>query len=748
MLSIFQSDINDIDLQVTKWQAQIAAAQERRDLLSQTEFMVDGAVQGLQAALEEVTRKAPDAITPLKVGIKLAVADLLGGDNDSRSDGDGNQPLDPFDPDPADGNSNQPQSEQTSEFRYPTVEERAAIHEALGKETEEEAKGEDAEQANTAAVDSNLNHAFSEEDAVPADSYAAIAPNPFPDDKLATTFRVEVENRGIKLEVIELADSNTGEPIIDIPSVEVKDDARQDTQAPTSNDDRLFKLVKLTPQIGYIHRTDTDEIICCYVGFTNKAKAKRWGEWLSINHTVASRYILRPSKRLTNFTYELKLWGVCKQHLEALANTDLSKSPPSNFGPAPKPVFFKTLPARLQIKPGDIVTSGIVPDWKYRVLEINDELQTFKGEAVNPTGNQPSVLEMSLMNVNLLVENRFAVSQDIQVEIDSCQGETSVDNESNDERLLTPEERSKQLTRDVERGFAADILLIDETDVPVGVELKKVANTQEIKFDVWVWAFLDERGVREPKQKRIGQLIQVSDIKINAHDMNGASNWFKRTLFAVNWLLKRVDLEAGCIQQAFSLWQQQQKSQVTQLPAIASQETKQKSTQKLSTTDVVINETDVPIGVHLERTEDWVSIEYRVWAYLNVRVKGILTVEQRCLGRIVQTSSHIVPYSPKGRACGYCRRTLNAILLLIEVAGYSPEAIKEAFAMWQENQAAKDSQHLIEDHGDFIDNGEEDLRLASDYEAEQQPEDDTNLTEEDLQSIQSWITLDELDQMR
>lgn len=68
--------------------------------------------------------------------------------------------------------------------------------------------------------------------------------------------------------------------------------------------------------------------------------------------------------------------------------------------------------------------------------------------------------------------------------------------------------------------------------------------------------------------------------------------------------------------------------------------------------------------------------------------------------------------------------------------------------MWQEDQARKAPQHLIEDHGDFIDDSPEDLRLASDYEAEQQPEEDTNLTEEDLQSIQSWITLDDLDQMR
>jgi len=84
----------------------------------------------------------------------------------------------------------------------------------------------------------------------------------------------------------------------------------------------------VSDNVAYMRRQD-GEIVCTYLGFNNKHKAKRWGDWLTLTHNVANKCEARRSKRLTAFKYELKLWGVTMAQIDKLAACDLRLDPRS-----------------------------------------------------------------------------------------------------------------------------------------------------------------------------------------------------------------------------------------------------------------------------------------------------------------------------------------------------------------------------------------------------------------------------------
>ncbi len=122
-------------------------------------------------------------------------------------------------------------------------------------------------------------------------------------------------------------------------------------------------------------RKNDGEITCTYAGFNNKSKAKQWGEWLAVHHSVASGFEVRESKRLTNYKHELKLCGMSLKQIERLAGCDLMKSPPSNYGDAPKRKVER-VPSMIEIEDisiGDTVRSITVKNWQLKVTKINSD---------------------------------------------------------------------------------------------------------------------------------------------------------------------------------------------------------------------------------------------------------------------------------------------------------------------------------------------------------------------------------------
>jgi len=136
----------------------------------------------------------------------------------------------------------------------------------------------------------------------------------------------------------------------------------------------LFNLIPVSATVAYMRKND-GEIASTYAGFNNKTKAKLWGEWLAVHHSVASGFEVRESKRLTDFKYEVKLWSMSLKQIERLAGCDLMKSPPSNYGDAPKRKPER-VPSMLEIESigvGDTVQSITVKHWQYKVTKINSD---------------------------------------------------------------------------------------------------------------------------------------------------------------------------------------------------------------------------------------------------------------------------------------------------------------------------------------------------------------------------------------
>ena len=137
------------------------------------------------------------------------------------------------------------------------------------------------------------------------------------------------------------------------------------------------ELVPVSDSVAYQHRTTSREIICAYLGGNNKSRLKDWGSWLCNSHTVGTGFELRAAERLTNFKYEIKIWGMSIEDIQKLAEADTTKSPASNYGNAPKRTLEPVAPAPKlttlnDIGVGDIVRSITVKHWEYKVLGITE----------------------------------------------------------------------------------------------------------------------------------------------------------------------------------------------------------------------------------------------------------------------------------------------------------------------------------------------------------------------------------------
>ncbi len=325
MLStIFSTETTALESQITELQNQIVAAQTRIAALGEVEFVASGALQALTDAVQKVSALAPNAI----VNLRTAVLNLFNSGDDNSGNDDGNQP----NPEP------QPDNDGGAEIALPT-------------------QGVPTDDAETAAVD--------------------FEPFKYLNSSCPVYFEGHWETAtpdGSRWEIASVLACL----LEDCPAESLKGQAYELLCDREDKGERFCELVKVSDAVAYQRRHD-GEIICVYAGFNNKGKLRNWGEWLSMTHSVASKFELRAAKRLTNFKYELKLWGMTIKQIERLAGCDFSKeagSTGSSYSDAPVRQPARTTPRACEIDNigvGDRIRSVTVKIWEYTVLALRED---------------------------------------------------------------------------------------------------------------------------------------------------------------------------------------------------------------------------------------------------------------------------------------------------------------------------------------------------------------------------------------
>jgi hypothetical protein len=78
-------------------------------------------------------------------------------------------------------------------------------------------------------------------------------------------------------------------------------------------------------KVGYFH-TPEGLLGTCYLAGNNKQKLEGWGHYL-LRSKLASGFEIRSAKRLVNYKYELKIWGL--KDLQFLYRINVNLLPPS-----------------------------------------------------------------------------------------------------------------------------------------------------------------------------------------------------------------------------------------------------------------------------------------------------------------------------------------------------------------------------------------------------------------------------------
>lgn len=106
--------------------------------------------------------------------------------------------------------------------------------------------------------------------------------------------------------------------------------------------------------------------------------------------------------------------------------------------------------------------------------------------------------------------------------------------------------------------------------------------------------------------------------------------------------------------------------------------------QAIAPKPVSINERDLPKGCSLQRTEDYLSREFYIFARVISRQKGIPTPTIKSIGRLLEGVNSIEAYLPRSGVSRSFTTTLDAIKYLVSGSGYSLKEIAQAFDAWDE----------------------------------------------------------------
>ncbi len=130
-------------------------------------------------------------------------------------------------------------------------------------------------------------------------------------------------------------------------------------------------------------------------GINARDRAKAWGEWLCLTHTVGERFEIRSGSHSEGFTYDLVIFGISPEDARRLAAADLTRSPQASDNAGWQPA--KRLPPAAEprpkvCQPGDLAvgdTARKEDGREYRVTGVSDDGSIVK--VVNGDG-----LDMSL----------------------------------------------------------------------------------------------------------------------------------------------------------------------------------------------------------------------------------------------------------------------------------------------------------------------------------------------------------------
>lgn len=203
-----------------------------------------------------------------------------------------------------------------------------------------------------------------------------------------------------------------------------------------------------------------------------------------------------------------------------------------------------------------------------------------------------------------------------------------------------------------------DLLTFDLTQVAPEPEQKPTATDFEVGARVKV---INTFG--GPNDHRTGSLATVvsSDDKINTIEVRVDGALLGSLLLKPEWAVK-VDREAS-----------------TEQPEAPEQA--EASIEQPESAYVSIDVNDVPRGISLQETNDDLLVEYNVWVWVIVNEKGVPTLNQRHIGRLVEGMGGIEAFRPRSGFSQAFSRTFDAASYLLRASGYRTSDIELALQM-------------------------------------------------------------------
>jgi hypothetical protein len=389
---IFQTELTNINSEITALLAQVEAKKQRQSQLIELDELTDSTLAGLANVVSKIGDHAPKAITQLKSAV-LTLFDS--GDNGTGDDG-GNEQTDPTpdsDPTPRVDNS-EPElfcfNGETGEYLLtdgttsvedetpPLTYTQAIKNRCTACWGYKVATKRDIKEGFVNRTNLNFMEAVNLERSG-KDFYQTVE---------AYLDRLYYNGQSCQMEDCpetslvgqhyQLTSPLTSLLWEDVPllgqhcavtfAVTFEDNQNKGT---TDGEARPFvELIKVSDAIAYQLKRD-GEIVCVYVGFRNKSIATSWMRFIE---AITDRVELRQALRMQGFKWEMKIKGMSIQQIERFSEEYIDKTYRPEIGSA-KPPSYKPQPIAQPVnpdeaEPGDIVTALLTPSASYKILQV------------------------------------------------------------------------------------------------------------------------------------------------------------------------------------------------------------------------------------------------------------------------------------------------------------------------------------------------------------------------------------------
>lgn len=98
---------------------------------------------------------------------------------------------------------------------------------------------------------------------------------------------------------------------------------------------------------------------------------------------------------------------------------------------------------------------------------------------------------------------------------------------------------------------------------------------------------------------------------------------------------------------------------------------------------------EIPVGSYLNRTDDWMSMEYVAWCHVRKTrlLEGEIPWTTKSIGRVVEVGNGYTAYRPSSGLGQVFTSKYDAVTYLIKNAGYTLDQVAEAFHLKQSQSA-------------------------------------------------------------